>query len=99
MRHHLSLIRAYLADGEIRKKQWTTFDWPKQKLMIHCFSIMAVHTTAYYIIKIRIGSGCMAKSSNLYIRIELEVKEQAEKVFECLEFLTSNAVGLFSPYP
>lgn len=41
----------------------------------------------------------MAKSSNLYIRIELEVKEQAEKVFECLEFLTSNAVGLFSPYP
>ena len=28
----------------------------------------------------------MAKSSNLYIRIEPDVKEQAEKVFEGREF-------------
>ena len=37
----------------------------------------------------------MAKSSNLYIRIEPEVKEQAEKVFESLGISMSNAVGLF----
>ncbi|HHV14967.1 MAG TPA: type II toxin-antitoxin system RelB/DinJ family antitoxin [Gelria sp.] len=37
----------------------------------------------------------MAKSSNLYIRIEPDVKEQAEKVFEGLGISMSNAVGLF----
>lgn len=37
----------------------------------------------------------MAKSSNLYVRIEPEVKEQAEKVFESLGISMSNAVGLF----
>ena len=37
----------------------------------------------------------MAKSSNLYIRIEPEVKEQAEKVFDSLGISMSNAVGLF----
>lgn len=37
----------------------------------------------------------MAKSSNLYVRIEPDVKEQAEKVFEGLGISMSNAVGLF----
>lgn len=37
----------------------------------------------------------MAKSSNLYIRVEPDVKEQAEKVFEGLGISMSNAVGLF----
>ena len=37
----------------------------------------------------------MAKSSNLYVRIEPDVKEQAEKVFDSLGISMSNAVGLF----
>lgn len=37
----------------------------------------------------------MAKSSNLYVRIEPDVKEQAEKVFDGLGLSMSNAVGLF----
>jgi len=37
----------------------------------------------------------VAKSSNLYVRIEPEVKEQAEKVFDGLGISMSNAVGLF----
>lgn len=37
----------------------------------------------------------MAKSSNLYIRVEPDLKEQAEKVFEGLGISMSNAVGLF----
>ena len=37
----------------------------------------------------------MAKSSNLYVRIEPEVKKQAEKVFDGLGISMSNAVGLF----
>jgi len=37
----------------------------------------------------------MAKSANLYVRIEPKVKEQAEKVFEGLGISMSNAVGLF----
>lgn len=37
----------------------------------------------------------MVKSSNLYVRIEPEVKEQAEKVFDSLGISMSNAVGLF----
>lgn len=37
----------------------------------------------------------MAKSSNLYIRIEPDLKEQAEKVFDGLGISMSNAVGLF----
>ena len=37
----------------------------------------------------------MAKSSNLYVRIEPDVKEQAEKVFDGLGISMSNAVGLF----
>lgn len=37
----------------------------------------------------------MAKSSNLYVRIEPAVKEQAEKVFDSLGISMSNAVGLF----
>ncbi|MBU7005101.1 type II toxin-antitoxin system RelB/DinJ family antitoxin [Phosphitispora fastidiosa] len=37
----------------------------------------------------------MAKSSNLYIRVEPDVKEQAEKVFNGLGISMSNAVGLF----
>jgi DNA-damage-inducible protein J len=37
----------------------------------------------------------MAKSSNLYIRVEPDLKEQAEKVFDGLGISMSNAVGLF----
>ena len=37
----------------------------------------------------------MAKSSNLYIRVEPDLKEQAEKVFNGLGISMSNAVGLF----
>lgn len=37
----------------------------------------------------------MAKSSNLYVRIEPDVKEKAEKVLESLGISMSNAVGLF----
>src|SRR5665647_3052432 len=37
----------------------------------------------------------MVKSSNLYVRIEPAVKEQAEKVFDSLGISMSNAVGLF----
>jgi len=37
----------------------------------------------------------MVKSSNLYVRIEPDVKEQAEKVFDGLGISMSNAVGLF----
>ena len=37
----------------------------------------------------------MAKSSNLYVRIEPDVKEQAEKVFDGLGISMSNAVGIF----
>ncbi|MEN6326388.1 MAG: type II toxin-antitoxin system RelB/DinJ family antitoxin [Syntrophomonas sp.] len=37
----------------------------------------------------------MPKSSNLYVRIEPDVKEQAEKVFDSLGISMSNAVGLF----
>lgn len=37
----------------------------------------------------------MAKSSNLYVRIEPDVKKQAEKVFDGLGISMSNAVGLF----
>ena len=37
----------------------------------------------------------MTKSSNLYVRIEPEVKKQAEKVFDGLGISMSNAVGLF----
>jgi DNA-damage-inducible protein J len=41
------------------------------------------------------GSDFVAKSSNLYIRVEPDLKEQAEKVFEGLGISMSNAVGLF----
>lgn len=37
----------------------------------------------------------MPKTTNLYVRIEPEVKEQAEKVFEGLGISMSNAIGLF----
>ena len=37
----------------------------------------------------------MVKSTNLYVRIEPDVKEQAEKVFDGLGISMSNAVGLF----
>lgn len=37
----------------------------------------------------------MAKSTNLYVRIEPDVKEQAEKVLDGLGLSMSNAVGLF----
>ena len=37
----------------------------------------------------------MVKTSNLYVRIEPEVKEQAEKVFDGLGISMSNAIGLF----
>jgi DNA-damage-inducible protein J len=37
----------------------------------------------------------MAKSTSLYVRIEPDVKEQAEKVFDGLGISMSNAVGLF----
>ncbi|KNZ68209.1 RelB/DinJ family addiction module antitoxin [Thermincola ferriacetica] len=37
----------------------------------------------------------MAKSSNIYIRVEPDLKEQAEKVFNELGISMSNAVGLF----
>lgn len=37
----------------------------------------------------------MAKTSNLYVRIEPDVKEQAEKVFDSLGISMSNAVGIF----
>ena len=37
----------------------------------------------------------MSKSANLYVRIEPDVKEQAEKVFDGFGISMSNAVGLF----
>ena len=37
----------------------------------------------------------MVKSTNLYVRIEPDVKEQAGKVFDGLGISMSNAVGLF----
>jgi DNA-damage-inducible protein J len=41
------------------------------------------------------GSDLVTKSSNVYIRVEPDLKEQAEKVFEGLGISMSNAVGLF----
>ena len=37
----------------------------------------------------------MAKSANLYIRIEPDVKEQAEKILEALGIPASNAISMF----
>jgi DNA-damage-inducible protein J len=37
----------------------------------------------------------MVKSANLYVRIDPDVKKQAEKVFDGLGISMSNAVGLF----
>ncbi len=37
----------------------------------------------------------MAKSANLYARIEPEVKEQAESILEALGIPASNAINLF----
>ena len=44
---------------------------------------------------IRMEVELMTKSSNLYVRIEPDVKEQAEKVFNGLGISMSNAIGLF----
>ncbi len=37
----------------------------------------------------------MAKTSNLYVRIEPEVKEQAEKILDALGVAPSSAVNMF----
>lgn len=37
----------------------------------------------------------MAKTANLYARIEPEVKEQAEKILEALGIPASNAINMF----
>ena len=37
----------------------------------------------------------MAKSANLYVRIEPEVKEQAEKILSALGIPASNAINMF----
>ncbi len=37
----------------------------------------------------------MAKSANLYVRIEPDVKEQAEKILEALGIPASNAISMF----
>ena len=37
----------------------------------------------------------MAKSANLYARIELEVKEQAESILDALGIPASNAITMF----
>ena len=37
----------------------------------------------------------MQKTSNLYVRVEPEIKDQAEKIFESLGLSMSNAIGLF----
>lgn len=37
----------------------------------------------------------MAKTSNIFTRVEPELKEQAERVFEQLGIPMSNAIGLF----
>ncbi len=37
----------------------------------------------------------MAKSANLYVRIEPEIKEQAEKILSTLGISASNAVNMF----
>ena len=37
----------------------------------------------------------MAKTSNLYVRIELDVKEQAEQILQALGVAPSSAVNMF----
>ena len=37
----------------------------------------------------------MAKSANLYVRIEPEIKEQAEKILSTLGISASNAINMF----
>jgi addiction module antitoxin, RelB/DinJ family len=37
----------------------------------------------------------MSKTSNLYVRVEPDVKEEAEKVFDALGISMSNAIGIF----
>ena len=37
----------------------------------------------------------MSKSANLYVRIEPEIKEQAEKILSTLGIPTSNAINIF----
>ncbi len=37
----------------------------------------------------------MAKSANLYVRIEPEIKEQAEKILSALGIPASNAINVF----
>ncbi len=37
----------------------------------------------------------MAKSANLYVRIEPEIKEQAEKILSALGIPASNAINMF----
>ena len=41
------------------------------------------------------GVNIMAKTTNLYIRVEPEVKEQAENILEKLGIPVSNAVNMF----
>ena len=41
------------------------------------------------------GEFCMAKSANLYARIEPEVKEQAEAILNALGIPASNAITMF----
>ena len=40
------------------------------------------------------GEFCMAKSANLYARIEPEVKEQAEAILNALGIPASNAITM-----
>ncbi|MCM1467697.1 MAG: type II toxin-antitoxin system RelB/DinJ family antitoxin [Alistipes sp.] len=37
----------------------------------------------------------MARTANVFARVEPEIKEQAEQVLECLGIPMSNAVGMF----
>jgi len=41
------------------------------------------------------GSDCMARTSNVFARVEPEIKEQAEKVLDQLGIPMSNAIGMF----
>lgn len=41
------------------------------------------------------GATCMAKSANLYARIEPDVKEEAESILSALGISASNAITMF----
>lgn len=64
--------------------------------------IAYVRTNGYNIIIKKIALACekerfalASKSANLYVRIEPEVKEQAEKILAALGITASNAINMF----